>query len=526
MQVSVIVPVYNPGPYLDECVESVLGQSLGPDRVEAILVDDGSTDDSPAKLDEWADRHANIRVIHQENSGWPGRPRNVGIAAARGRYVFFLDHDDRLAPAALERLVAMAERNDSDVVLGRMAGFHRSVPRELFYEDRDHASIHDTALMDSLTPHKLFRRAFVEAHALRFPEGRRRLEDLPFVIRAYFLAANVSVLSSYVCYYHVRRDDRSNAGLQRFDPAGYYQNLRESTDLIEAHTEPGPARDRLLRRFVVAELLGRLTDRRLLDQPEDHRSELFREIRAYTEERIPRTLQPTLAPLQHVQLELVRSGRLDLLVHLAEIGVRTVGEATLHGIRHRDGLVLLDVEARLERDGVPVIVRSDSGDLRLDVPAIVAEAVGDGARRLGSGPLGTARIFTRKRDDWAELVGPPMDILADPGSVTASVRVRSNATIDLGTASAGNPIWPGRWDVFVRIAALGYSRDVRLGARRTPTVERQFGTRRVGRHARLWATPYWTEGADNLSLRIADDPPPSAPRRIVRAILRGTWRGR
>jgi poly(ribitol-phosphate) beta-N-acetylglucosaminyltransferase len=518
--VSVIVPIYNPGPYLDECVGSILAQSLGPDRVEAILVDDGSTDDSPAKLDEWARRHANIRVIHQENSGWPGKPRNVGIAAARGRFVFFLDHDDRLAPEALERLVAMAERNDSDIVLGRMAGFHRSVPRDLFYEDRDRASIHDAGLMNSLTPHKLFRRSFVAAHALRFPEGRRRLEDLPFVIRAYFLAANVSVLSRYICYYHVRRDDRSNAGLQRFDPVGYYRNLRESADIIQAHTEPGPARDRLLRRFVVAELLGRLTDRRLLDQPEDYRSELFREIRAFTEERIPRTLQPTLAPLQHVQLELVRHGRLDLLEHLAEIGVGTVGEATLHDIRHTDDRVLLDVEMCLAHDGVPVIVRSDGGDQRLDVPATVADAVGEGACRLGVGPLGTARVFLRKRDDWAELVGPPVDIVAESKDATATVGVRSMLMIDLLTASAGDPIWPGTWDAFVRIAAVGYSRDVRLGAQRAWTGERRFAARRVGRHARLWATPYWTKGANNLSFQVTDRPPPSALRRIARAILR------
>ena len=178
--------------------------------MEGILVDDGSTDESPERLDAMAAAHPNLTVIHQENSGWPGKPRNVGIDAARGEFLFFLDNDDTIAPTAMERLVATGERTGADIVLGRMAGFHRAVPRDLFYVDRDQATIDDSPLMDSLTPHKLFRRSFVVANKLRFPEGRRRLEDHPFVIRAYFLASTISVVSSTVCYYHIRRDDQSN----------------------------------------------------------------------------------------------------------------------------------------------------------------------------------------------------------------------------------------------------------------------------------------------------------------------------
>ena len=53
------------------------------------------------------------------------------------------------------------------------------------------------------------------------------------------------MLSDYVCYYHVKRDDASNAGFQRFDPVGYFKNLREALDVVERYTEPGPLRDRL-----------------------------------------------------------------------------------------------------------------------------------------------------------------------------------------------------------------------------------------------------------------------------------------
>ena len=134
LKVSVVVPVYDPGEYFGPCIDSLITQSLPPDEFEIICVDDGSTDDTPARLDELAATHRNIHVIHQPNSGWPGQPRNVGIDAARGEYVFFCDHDDWLGAEALERLYEFATSCDSDIVLPKMAGLQRRIPRVVFTE--------------------------------------------------------------------------------------------------------------------------------------------------------------------------------------------------------------------------------------------------------------------------------------------------------------------------------------------------------------------------------------------------------
>ena len=136
------------------------------------------------------------------NSGWPGRPRNVGIDTARGEFVYFVDHDDWIGAEALERLYATAIADEADIVIGKVVGHNKAVPRSLFREN-----VHELGLraapFNLLTPHKLFRRALLDEHGIRFPEGRRRLEDHMFVVPAYFAARNMAILADYACYHWV-----------------------------------------------------------------------------------------------------------------------------------------------------------------------------------------------------------------------------------------------------------------------------------------------------------------------------------
>ena len=259
VSVSVVVPVYNPGKHLEPCIDSLLRQTMPADRLELIFVDDGSTDESPERLDRLAAEHAHVRVMHQEASGWAGKPRNTGMQVATGDYVQFVDQDDWLGDEALERLHAYAVANDADVVLGKMVGVGgRTVPKQLYRTNVPHATLAKTSLMDSLTPHKMFRRAFLLEHDLTFPEGRRRLEDHVFVVSAYLHARGISVLSDYPCYFHTARGDGGNAGFRPLEPVGYFRNLRDALDAVEALTEPGALRDRLHRRWLRVEMVGRL----------------------------------------------------------------------------------------------------------------------------------------------------------------------------------------------------------------------------------------------------------------------------
>lgn len=99
---SVIIPVYNAAGYLVRCVDSVLA-SIIEVPAEVILVDDGSTDDSAAMCDAYAAGDARIQVLHTENGG-ASSARNMGIRAARGEYLLFVDSDDYVRPGALREI--------------------------------------------------------------------------------------------------------------------------------------------------------------------------------------------------------------------------------------------------------------------------------------------------------------------------------------------------------------------------------------------------------------------------------------
>lgn len=100
-EVSIVIPTYNRADLLPRAIGSVLNQTF--EDFELIVVDDGSTDSTRELVEDFCRADSRIRYIHQENSGSPASPRNVGIRQATGRFIAFLDHDDEWLPAKLER---------------------------------------------------------------------------------------------------------------------------------------------------------------------------------------------------------------------------------------------------------------------------------------------------------------------------------------------------------------------------------------------------------------------------------------
>ncbi|MHB9861751.1 glycosyltransferase family 2 protein [Streptomyces sp. YIM S03343] len=274
--VSVIIGAYQAMPYLVDCLASVEAQTIDRGRIEVIAVDDGSTDGTGECLEEFAGRAAMpVTVIRQENSGGPSGPRNVGLGKAAGRYVFFLDADDRLGAEALERMVAMADRNGTDVVLGRVEGINRTPPRSMWGSTLECTDVFSSNIKFTLSAQKLFRRELLERHGIRFDESLWTGEDALFTMEAYLRSGRVSVLADYTCYYLVGRDDGRHVTKQgsytlRFDSA------RALMELIARLVPPGPRRDMLMVRPFLITVLPQFGPKYLTDDDEvrHHKSEL------------------------------------------------------------------------------------------------------------------------------------------------------------------------------------------------------------------------------------------------------------
>ena len=174
--ISIVMPVYNVALYLRECLDSVRAQTFT--DWECICVDDGSTDESPAILAEYAKQDKRFRVFRRDHSN-AGAVRNFGMEQASGRYLLFLDSDDLFSPWMFETLLARAEATDADIVACSSAWFADgspapifSQPKDIVWEDRtpDRDLARHPMTVGSMPWNKILRQSFVRNQGLRFLE--------------------------------------------------------------------------------------------------------------------------------------------------------------------------------------------------------------------------------------------------------------------------------------------------------------------------------------------------------------------
>ena len=513
-QVSVIVPFFNPGTSIEACIQSLLGQSMPADGLELIFVDDGSTDASPERLRALAASYPHVRVVTIEHSGWPGRPRNVGIDLAGGEYVMFVDHDDTLEPQALERMYGLGRANGADVVLGKVISDFRRVNHVVFREPRARCDVDSAPLLNSLTPHKMLRTEFLRRRQIRFPEGPRRLEDQHFMVRAYFAAASVSIVADYVCYRYLRRPDGQNVGSARIEPARYYANLREVLDVIDDHTVPGDRRDGFYARFLRSEILGRLSGRGLSTSAPHYLSELHREARALLEERFPPSVDARAGTALRGAAALVRSGTIEEIIHQSQTVTGLRVNARLTGIAVGAGRGFeIAVQARLELEGQPLRLEAvDGGGWRLP-RALTGPVVTDDERLVEPAADMTGDVVIQhhsRRDEW--FLPGPLRCRIEPAGDGGEIVWSGTAVLDPAHAAGGNPVRPGRQDLHVRVHAFGLVRSGRLGSG-LDLVPAPLPVDGLAARHRIYATD---RGHVSLTVRAEDVALRERPRRAAR----------
>lgn len=205
MKFSIIVPVYNVAPYLDECLTSLQNQE-GKKDYEVICINDGSTDDSRNILTSWEHKWSNLKVIDRKNGGLSAA-RNTGIDAATGDYVLFVDSDDKIETSMLHRL--STEVDGSDMICFACGRMDNGAYDTLMFEQSNgwdyynHHALEARKVPFVCVWQRCYRREFLSENNLRFHEGILH-EDNEFTPRVCLKAQHIKVIPDVLYHYRVR----------------------------------------------------------------------------------------------------------------------------------------------------------------------------------------------------------------------------------------------------------------------------------------------------------------------------------
>lgn len=197
-KVSIVVPVYNVEQYLERCLDSIRSQSY--EKLEIILVDDGSTDNSSGICDRYAEIDNRIKVIHKTNGGLSDA-RNVGLENATGDYVYFCDSDDYIEKELIHDCIEAISGKDCDIVMfayyrlqnGFLSVCKENLPYEVF-------SLNDTPRLLLTSPtacNKIFKTCFLKETNILFPKGKL-YEDLGTIPKLYQLAKKFYISINHI----------------------------------------------------------------------------------------------------------------------------------------------------------------------------------------------------------------------------------------------------------------------------------------------------------------------------------------
>lgn len=201
--VSIIVPVYNAEKYLNRCIDSILSQTMT--DFELLLIDDGSKDNSGRICDEYAEKDARVRVFHKPNGG-VSSARNLGLDNAKGKWITFVDADDRCSCNYLEHLLSKVD--DTDLIISYAVICDSTGEKaEVYPEYRVNATNFERLFVDSdmhwhTSPWaKLYRASIIYENSLRFNEMMHIGEDADFLF-SFMLITDKIYVSSDTDYYY------------------------------------------------------------------------------------------------------------------------------------------------------------------------------------------------------------------------------------------------------------------------------------------------------------------------------------
>jgi poly(ribitol-phosphate) beta-N-acetylglucosaminyltransferase len=316
--VSVIIATYNAGALLACALDALAAQTLPAHLIEIIVVDDGSTDGTWRYLSELEGTRPNMKIFRVPHTGGPSAGRNRALSDATGTYVFFHDADDYLGPDALRRLVAVAQHEDSDIVVARVSWIGKPDAAPGLKRTVLDADILDDGIWRTLTPHKLIRRSLIEQLGLRFCDDMVQGEDQVFMASCLFAARKISILSDDELYHRRLLSDNSNLSRQLQTLMNKQLTSSRMVALVVANTTPGLRRDRLLRRVFVRTLCPALNRPFMVANPQE-RSEFIEVMQAEVFPHMPYSVLGELGDPQRLRMLTASVGTAEDLVELNRV---------------------------------------------------------------------------------------------------------------------------------------------------------------------------------------------------------------
>lgn len=216
---SIIIPVYNVGPYVEACLKSIYKQGLEEEEFEVIIINDGSTDNSLQIITEIEKIHTNITIVSQKNQG-PSISRNQGIARATGEFILFVDSDDLLIPNTLSYFLQCAQLYDTDMIQGKFIKLNNEEIKkhdapcptlcsasniDSLIKNGERAFAEDYHLYESYVWKYLFKREFIIKNALSFPK-HKYFEDVLFTVTSILKAKRFLPLPTLFYIYRQREN--------------------------------------------------------------------------------------------------------------------------------------------------------------------------------------------------------------------------------------------------------------------------------------------------------------------------------
>lgn len=220
-EISIIVPVYNTGKYLERCLNSILKQTFV--NFELILVDDGSTDDSGKICDRFAEKDKRIKVIHKQNGG-QSAARNVGLDIAKGNFIGFVDSDDWISVDMYEYLYNLLQNNNCDIANARyiLVNDENNIDKGKeekirFFEEKGilREFLYEGTISGSYSPcRNLYKRSLFDG--IKFPVGKIN-EDIITLYQVLYNARKMVKSDKITYFYYQSANSTTRGGLKLKD---------------------------------------------------------------------------------------------------------------------------------------------------------------------------------------------------------------------------------------------------------------------------------------------------------------------